>query len=118
MQCTVTRAERIESEARVNAEQLTSEAQAKSDAVKGEAEARRVELFAALEEERDTLRGKVDHLRSFEGTFRENITKHLQSQIEAVSRANFQPDDVPAILSEPAAVSATPRLDALLGEAN
>ena len=44
--------------------------------------------------------------------------KASQGKIEAVSRANFQPDDVPAILSEPAAVSATPRLDALLGEAN
>ena len=34
---------------------------------------------------RDLLRGKVDHLRSFESTFRTNLANHLQSQIKALT---------------------------------
>ena len=111
-----TRADRIESEARVNAEKLTTDAQQRAEAVNGEAAARRTELFAALEQERDDLRGRVDHLRSFEGSFRENLTKYLQSQIEGLQNASFEPGDLPSILSEPGNTSATPRLDALLNE--
>ncbi len=111
-----TRAERIESEARVNAEKLTSDADARAQAVNGEADARRNELFSALESERDTLRGKVDHLKAFEGRYRENLTRHLQSQIDVLGEANLTPDDEPALLGEPANQSATPRLDALLNE--
>lgn len=111
-----TRADRIESEARVNAEKVTTEAQRRADAVNGEADARRAELFTALEQERDVLRGKVDHLRSFEGTFRTNLANHLQSQIRALTEAKLEPEDTPEILNEPAPESATPRLDALLGE--
>ncbi len=113
-----TRADRIESEARVNAEKVTTEAQHRADAVNGEADARRAELFTALEQERDVLRNKVDHLRSFESTFRANMLGHLQSQIKALSEATIEPADTPAILSEPAPESATPRLDALLSEGN
>jgi DivIVA domain-containing protein len=113
-----TRADRVESEARVNAERVTTEAQHRADAVNGEADARRAELFTALEQERDTLRGKVDHLRSFEATFRSNMSNHLQSQIAALSETTIEPSDTPAILSEPAPASATPRLDALLSEGN
>jgi DivIVA domain-containing protein len=113
-----TRADRIESEARVNAEKVTTEAQQRADAVNGEADARRAELFTALEQERDVLRGKVDHLRSFESSFRTNLANHLQSQIKALTDAVIEPSDTPQILSEPAAESATPRLDALLSEGN
>ncbi|MGC3993862.1 MAG: DivIVA domain-containing protein [Propionicimonas sp.] len=113
-----TRADRIESEARVNAEKVTTEAQQRADAVNGQADARRAELFTALEQERDTLRGKVDHLRSFESSFRTNMANHLQSQISALTEATIEPSDTPAILSEPAPESATPRLDALLSEGN
>lgn len=113
-----TRADRIESEARVNAERVTKEAQQRAEAVSGEADARRAELFTALEQERDVLRTKVDHLRSFESTFRTNMSTHLQSQIKALSEATIEPADTPAILSEPAPESATPRLDALLSEGN
>lgn len=111
-----TRADRVESEARVNAERVTTEAQQRADAVNGEADARRAELFTALEQERDTLRGKVEHLRSFESTFRTNLANHLQSQIKALTDATLEPSDTPEILNEPATESATPRLDALLGE--
>jgi DivIVA domain-containing protein len=113
-----TRADRIESEARVNAEKVTTEAQQRADAVNGEADARRAELFTNLEQERDVLRTKVDHLRSFEATFRSNMSNHLQSQIKALSEVTIEPGDTPAILSEPAPQSATPRLDALLNEGN
>ena len=113
-----TRADRIESEARVNAEKVTNEAQSRADAVNGEADARRAELFTALEQERDLLRGKVDHLRAFEGNFRSNLANHLQTQIKALTDATIEPADTPAILSEPAAESATPRLDALLSGGN
>ena len=41
----------------------------------GQADARRAELFTALEQERDLLRGKVDHLRSFESTYRNNLAE-------------------------------------------
>jgi len=113
-----TRADRIESEARVNADKVTNDAQRRADAVNGQADARRAELFTALEQERDLLRGKVDHLRSFESTFRTNLANHLQSQIKALTEATLEPSDTPAILSEPAPESATPRLDALLNEGN
>jgi colicin import membrane protein len=113
-----TRADRIESEARVNADKVTNDAQRRADAVNGQADARRAELFTSLEQERDLLRGKVDHLRSFESTFRTNLANHLQSQIKALTEATLEPSDTPEILSEPAPESATPRLDALLNEGN
>ena len=113
-----TRADRIESEARVNADKVTNDAQRRAEAVSGQADDRRAELFTALDQERDLLRGKVDHLRSFEATFRGNLTNHLQSQIKALTEANLEPSDTPAIMSDPAPESATPRLDALLNEGN
>ena len=113
-----TRADRIESEARVGADKLTNDAQNRADAVNAQVEARRAELFTALEQERDLLRGKVDHLRSFESAFRANLTKHLQGQIKALSEVKLEPGDTPEIMNEPAPESATPRLDALLNEGN
>ncbi len=111
-----TRAERLESEARISAERVTNEAQARADGLNTEVEQRRAELFSALESERDTLRGRVDHLRNFEGSFRSNLTTHLQNQINALNNAVTEPGDAPDILNEPGVGSATPRLDALLGD--
>lgn len=111
-----TRADRIESEARVNAERVTTEALTRADAVTSEADRRREELFTQLEQDRDVLRGKVDKLRQFEGSFRSNLTNQLQSQIKMLEEAVLEPSDTPEILSEPAAESPTPRLDALLGD--
>jgi len=110
-----TRADRIESEARVNAEQVVNEAQGKADAVTTEAERRRSQLFADLEAERDSLRGRVDHLRKFESTFRTNLTTHLQSQLRSLSDTTFEPPDAPDLLGDSSLTSTTPRLDALLG---
>ncbi len=116
-----TKAERVESEARVNAEKMTSEAQSRANALDGETKSRRIELFTALEQERDLLHGKVGELREFEGTYRANIQKHLSSQIEALKKGIFEPGNKPGLLSEaPGNVknesSTTPRLDALLGD--
>ncbi len=134
-----TRAERIQSEARVNAEQMTtdarteaerlrSEAQAHSERVRGEAQAnadrvnydadnRRRELFAQLEAERDRLATNVDHLRSFESTYRQNLVSHFQQSIETLTTNEFAPGDVPELLTNRPG-SNTPRLDALLAEGN
>ncbi len=111
-----TRADRIESEARVNAEKLTAEAQQRADSVNGEAESRRAEIFTKLESDRDTLRVKVDQLRSFENNYRSLLTNHLQNQLRSLGESRLEPTDTPAIMREPAPSSATPRLDALLGE--
>ncbi|MEA4943001.1 MAG: DivIVA domain-containing protein [Propionicimonas sp.] len=111
-----TRADRIESEARINAENVTREAQSRADAVNQEVEQHRTELFSQLEAERDTLRGKVDHLRQFESNYRANLSNHLNTQLRALDEATLEPGGAPAILGEPGTSSATPRLDALLGD--
>lgn len=111
-----TRADRIESEARVNAERVTTDALTRADAVNTEADRRRDELFTQLEQDRDLLRGRVDKLRQFETSFRANLTNQLQGQIRMLEEAVLEPSDTPEILSEPAPESATPRLDALLGD--
>ena len=64
----------------------------------------------------NTLRAKVDHLRTFESNYRSQLTGHLQNQLKAISDAQLEPGDVPDLMREPAAASATPRLDALLGD--
>ncbi|MDR1237877.1 MAG: cell division protein DivIVA, partial [Propionibacteriaceae bacterium] len=103
---------------RVNADQVTAEAKSKADAMISDAERNRHELLSKLESERDELRAKVEHLHSFEKNYRSNLTTHMEKQIKALVEAKLEPDDVPALLSEPAPESATPRLDALLGEDN
>ncbi|WP_028708201.1 DivIVA domain-containing protein [Propionicicella superfundia] len=121
------RADRMESEARVNAEQIRGDARAAADQLTGEAQDRagkldgetaqkRTELFAALENERDDLLGRVDHLRSFESTFRENLTGLLQNHLTSLTDTKGEPDDVPSLVTDPRprSQSATPRLDALL----
>lgn len=111
-----TRADRIESEARVNAEKMTAEAQQRADSVTVEADNRRAELFTKLEAERDSLRVKVDQLRSFESNYRSLMTNQLQSQLRNLGETRFEPAGTPELLTEPRQNSATPRLDALLGE--
>lgn len=111
-----TRADRIESEARVNAEKMTAEAQQRADSVTVEADNKRAELFTKLEAERDSLRVKVDQLRSFESNYRSLMTNQLQSQLRNLGETRFEPAGTPELLTEPRQNSATPRLDALLGE--
>ena len=108
-----TKAERVESEARVNAEQMTREAESRAAAVDQQANQRRNELFADLEREQHELAGKVSSLRTFETSFRENLTGTLSELLATVTEAKAEPADVPE-LARPA--SDTPRLDALAGE--
>ena len=108
-----TKADRVESEARVNAEKMVSEATGRAAQIDREAAERRTELFSALEAERDDLRGKVDHLRDFESSFRENLTGHLEKHLESLRSARPEPQDIPVLAARS---GHTPRLDALMGE--
>lgn len=99
-----TRADRIQSEARVNADNL------KNDVAK-----RRTELFSQLESERDQLISTVEGLRSFEASYRKNLTSHFRSQLQTLEGSHLEPSGAPALLSHKTG-SSTPRLDALLSD--
>lgn len=105
-----TKAERVESEARVNAEQVTREAAARAAAVDTQANQRREELFADLEREQGELVTKVDALRGFESSYRENLGGSLKRFLESLKQDRPQPADVPELAQN---TSGTPRLDAL-----
>ncbi len=138
------RAEKVETEARAHADRLQTDATQRSEALNHEIGERRREMFGTLEKQREELSSTVTALRSFESTYRSNLTGHLQSQIEVLSSGSAEPADPPAVLSAPATGSAgqqqraegsaeagtgnaaqsngtppqsdTPRLDALLGD--
>jgi DivIVA domain-containing protein len=141
-----TRAERVESEARVNAERLHADAMGRAEKLDREIESRRGEMFGDLERQRDELTATVIALRTFEATYRTNLSNHLRSQIETLESGRAEPEDAPEIVrdlrpvevaskrngaSAPdgqpqerdetptlggGASSDTPRLDALLGD--
>ncbi|MCL2784033.1 MAG: DivIVA domain-containing protein [Propionibacteriaceae bacterium] len=117
------RANRIDREARTNAERLVQEAQQRAATIDSEIAARRLEVFGALENERDLLFAKVERLRTYEKSFRSTMTGYLKSQIERLDSSQFAPEDMPDLLAAAArppsewgteSSSATPRLDALL----
>lgn len=113
-----TRAERIESAARVNADRMVSEAKQNAEQVNIDATNRRNDLFSQLEGERDELAGKVDQLRAFESSYRQNLVGHLRSQAENIEKGVFEPTDTATLVRAENRVapgtSATPRLDALI----
>ncbi|MGD7787075.1 DivIVA domain-containing protein [Propionibacteriaceae bacterium Y1700] len=139
-----TKAERVESEARVNAERLRSDAQDRATALDQELKERRAEGLSSLETERDQLTDSVTKLRAWEKKYRGSLTGHLKSQIQQLESGVFEPDNAPALSEKssgdtqqdrPGArarqeeastsasgqgagsqQSATPRLDALLGD--
>ena len=123
-----TRAERLESEARVGADKVRGDAQNKADSLNADLEKRRVEMFTDLDRERESLVSAVAQLREFEQTYRSNLSQHLQGQLEAVRDGRFEPETVPALANSEqtrsgarknrgdSQDSATPRLDALLGD--
>ena len=141
-----TRAERVESEARVNAERLHADAMGRAEKLDREIESRRGEMFGDLERQRDELTAAVTALRTFEATYRTNLTSHLRSQIETLESGRAEPEDAPEIVRDLRPVEAshkrngasapdgqpqdrdetptlgggassdTPRLDALLGD--
>ena len=106
-----TKAERIESEARVNAEQMRREAEANANRVNTEADQRRVELFEDLEREQRELTSKVDALRKFENSYRDNLRNLLARNLNALEQDRPEPGDVPELAQR--RDSETPRLDAL-----
>jgi DivIVA domain-containing protein len=139
------RAQKVEGDARTHAERLQADAVKRAESLDRETEARRREMFGELEQQRDQLTATVTALRHFESTYRGNLTRHLQSQIEILSSGREEPPNPPAALAEatardtgdgpaPAAragataadqdaptqgggtQSDTPRLDALLGD--
>jgi cell division septum initiation protein DivIVA len=140
-----TRAERVESEARVNAERLHADAMGRAEKLDREIESRRGEMFGDLERQRDELTATVIALRTFEATYRTNLTEHLRNQIETLESGRAEPEDAPEIVRDLRPVEAaskrngasapdgqqerdetptlgggassdTPRLDALLGD--
>ncbi|WP_081684048.1 DivIVA domain-containing protein [Granulicoccus phenolivorans] len=136
-----TKADRVESEARVNAEKMVNDAQGRAADLDRQVAVRRTELFAKLETERDTLKDSVSKLRTFENSYRTNLTSHLRSQIESIEAGVFEPADKPELAQESAGkrqqpqgsqrptgtsqggstaaqTGNTPRLDALLGDNN
>ena len=90
-----TRAERVESEARVNAERVQADALSRAEKLDREIEGRRGEMFGDLERQRDELTATVSALRSFEATYRANLTSHLRSQIEMLEAGRAEPTDPP-----------------------
>lgn len=137
-----TKADRVESDARANAEKMVNDAQGRAADLDRQVAVRRTELFAKLETERDGLKDSVAKLRTFEHSYRNNLTSHLRSQIESIEAGVFEPDDKPELAQEPtgkrqqpqgstpqrpagsqggstaAQTGNTPRLDALLGDNN
>ena len=105
-----TKAERVESEARVNAEQVMGEARSRAAAVDQQADDRRRELFSALEREQGELTVKVDALRGFESSYRQNLGGTLQHLLSSLNDARPEPADVPELAQRE---SETPRVDAL-----
>jgi len=131
-----TRAERSESEARVNAERVSSDAKTRAEQFERELANKRTQMFGELEKQRDRLNESVEQLRAFEATYRSNLTEHLRRHIETLEGGVFEPTERPDGLAAPSAdpattadsgapasgagaatgQSATPRLDALLGD--
>jgi DivIVA domain-containing protein len=136
----------VTSEAQARAEEIEAEVRGRSESLEREIEDRRSHLVGELEEQRDALTATVLALRDFEATYRANLTRHLQSQIEALESGTEEPADPPAALAAASAnrdsaaaqdgpapqaagsadtsagdspaggQSETPRLDALLGD--
>ncbi|MDO5735503.1 MAG: DivIVA domain-containing protein [Propionibacteriaceae bacterium] len=105
------KAEHLETEARLNAEQTTEEAEERANQLDQETKQRRSELFANLEREQVELAGKVDALREFETSYRDNLKSYLSFHLEALDDDSPEPAKVPELAQR--RESDTPRLDAL-----
>lgn len=97
------RAEKVETEARAHAERLRADAEGRAQSLDLETETRRTKMFGELEHQRDELTATVHALRGFEATYRSNLTRHLQSQIEVLASGREEPADPPAALDQPPA---------------
>ena len=77
----------MESEARVNAERLQADALNRAEKLDKDIESRRADMFGDLQKQREDLDKAVTALRTFEATYRRNLTNHLRSQIKPWSPA-------------------------------
>jgi DivIVA domain-containing protein len=96
-----TSADAVGTEARAQAERLQADAQSRAEALDQETATRRTELFGELEKQRDELTATVHALRAFEATYRSNLTRHLQSQIDVLASGKEEPADPPSVVDEP-----------------
>src|SRR4029453_8646504 len=101
------RAERVESESRVNAERVQADALSRAEKLDREIEGRRSEMFGDLERQRDELTATVSSLRTFEATYRSNLTNHLRSQIESLESGHAEPSGAPECLRDLPPVAST-----------
>src|SRR5215212_5166617 len=93
-----TRAERVESEARVNAERMQADALNRAEKLDKDVESRRSDMFGDLQRQREELTKAVTALRTFEATYRRNLSNHLRSQLEALETGRSEPQDVPDVV--------------------
>ena len=89
----------IAAQTKARAEQQEAEAKSRSESLERELQDRRSHLVGELEQQRDSLTATVLALRTFEATYRSNLARHLQSQIEALESGSEEPADPPAALS-------------------
>src|SRR5215204_871359 len=93
-----TRAERVESEARVNAERMQADALNRAEKLDKDIESRRSDMFGDLQRQREELTKAVTALRTFEATYRRNLSNHLRSQLEALESGRSEPPDAPEVV--------------------
>src|SRR5215207_8489220 len=93
-----TRAERVESEARVNAERMQADALNRAEKLDKDIESRRSDMFGDLQRQREALTKAVTALRTFEATYRRNLSNHLRSQLEALESGRSEPPDAPEVV--------------------
>src|SRR5215212_2714992 len=93
-----TRAERVESEARVNAERMQADALNRAEKLDKDIESRRSDMFGDLQRQRDELTNAVTALRTFEATYRRNLSNHFRSQLEALESGRSEPPDAPEVV--------------------
>jgi len=101
-------AEQVTSEAQARAEQVEAEARERAESLDRDIASRRTEMFSELEKQREELTSTVHALRSFEATYRSNLTRHLQSQIDVLASGREEPADPPAALDEAPTPRPTP----------
>ena len=83
-----------------NAERVQADALGRAEKLDREIESRRSEMFGDLERQRDELTATVSSLRTFEATYRSNLTSHLRSQIETLESGHAEPSDPPEVVRD------------------
>ena len=100
---------------------MQADALGRAEKLDREIESRRAEMFGDLEKQRDELTASVAALRSFEATYRSNLTGHLRSQIETLESGRAEPADAPEVVRDQPpsnGASSGPTATAGIGERN